>query len=370
VVKAAALRCTFSALNTDGGMRAVLQFAVDFEITNRCNAHCSFCPRDATPHQGLMSVETFDQSLQRATELRAVTESLYPDVDMTISLCGLGEPLLHRETPNFARRVREAGFTCTMASNGALLDERRGQAMLDAGLQRIYLNVGEIDDEYEEVYRLPFEKTRANIVRFVQMAEGKCDVYVVLVNHRRDATHVSAMEQYWRDLGIRQFIKFEIMNRAGSLQVEHMQYEDMLPELARAQTMLDERDGEALCGNPFWQTFIGYDGIVYLCCADWEKRSPLGSVYDSETVFALSERLEISRTREPICKTCNHDPLNHLAGELRAADEGECSIAEVEAIADMLVAQGSKIIAEIPDYEDAARRMGYTSRKRIPVRAL
>ncbi len=39
---------------------------IDIEITNRCNATCHFCPRDATPHQGIMSVETFDKALARA----------------------------------------------------------------------------------------------------------------------------------------------------------------------------------------------------------------------------------------------------------------------------------------------------------------
>ena len=32
---------------------------LDIEPTNRCNANCYFCPRDQTPHQGLMSPEVF-----------------------------------------------------------------------------------------------------------------------------------------------------------------------------------------------------------------------------------------------------------------------------------------------------------------------
>ena len=36
--------------------------SIDIEITNRCNAKCHFCPRDATPHQGLMTTEVFDQT--------------------------------------------------------------------------------------------------------------------------------------------------------------------------------------------------------------------------------------------------------------------------------------------------------------------
>ena len=43
---------------------------VDIELTNRCNAKCYFCPRDQTPHQGLMTPEVFDQALARAIEFR------------------------------------------------------------------------------------------------------------------------------------------------------------------------------------------------------------------------------------------------------------------------------------------------------------
>jgi hypothetical protein len=148
-----------------------------------------------------------------------------------------------------------------------------------------------------------------------------------------------------------------------------MQYEQMLPELARAQAMLDAREGEAICGNPFYQAFFGYDGYVYLCCADWEKRAPLGTVHDTSAIMALSDRLHAVRTREPICKTCNHDSLNHLAGEIRAADEGDTTV-DVEALADRLVTQGTQMVAEVAQFEDAARQMGYLNRKRIPVRAI
>ena len=48
-----------------------MQFVIDMEVTNRCNAKCHFCPRDRTPHQGLMSPEVFEAGLQRAVEYRS-----------------------------------------------------------------------------------------------------------------------------------------------------------------------------------------------------------------------------------------------------------------------------------------------------------
>ena len=99
-----------------------MTFGVDIEPTNRCNAKCYFCPRDATPHQGLMTPEVFEQSLGRCDELRTKLRALGRP-ELKISLCGLGEPLLNRHTPSFVRQVRDEGFDCTMSSNAALLDE-------------------------------------------------------------------------------------------------------------------------------------------------------------------------------------------------------------------------------------------------------
>ena len=46
-----------------------MELSVDIELTNRCNAKCHFCPRDQTPHEGLMSPEVFDQSLVQELDL-------------------------------------------------------------------------------------------------------------------------------------------------------------------------------------------------------------------------------------------------------------------------------------------------------------
>ena len=138
---------------------------VDIEPTNRCNAKCYFCPRDATPHQGLMSPAVFEQALGRVVELRDRFAELGRPAPK-VSLCGLGEPLLNRHTPAFVRRVREEDFSCTMSSNAALLDEARADALLEGGLQRICINVGDREADYDDVYKLPWEKTRDNVLRF------------------------------------------------------------------------------------------------------------------------------------------------------------------------------------------------------------
>jgi MoaA/NifB/PqqE/SkfB family radical SAM enzyme len=294
---------------------------VDIEPTNRCNAKCYFCPRDATPHQGLMSEAVFEQALGRLVELRAkLHEQGRPQP--RVSLCGLGEPLLNRHTPEFVRRVRAAGFHCTMSSNAALLDEKRAHALLEGGLQQICINVGDRDEEYDDVYKLPWEKTRDNVLRFRDLARKDCIIYIALVNHRRDPEHTESMRAYWRDQGLQAFIEYEIMNRGGALFVDHMQY-GQYPQQAEAKELLEKGQLQAICPTPFSSLFVGYDGQYYLCCSDWKKEVPLGSVADVSFADVVLAKLAHTRDRGLVCKTCNLDPLNRLVEVMRARDAGE-----------------------------------------------
>ncbi len=294
-------------------------FVVDFEATNRCNADCHFCPRDQTPHEGLMTQEIFEQALLRTIELRdQMARTGLEDPSVDVSICGLGEPLINPRTPSWIAAVKDAGFTCSMSSNGAILDERRGQAVLDAGLDVAMLNVGAVGDEYEQVYKLPWQRTHDNVVRFVEMAEGRCDVGLVLVDFRQDPAKAAELERYWRDRGISIFFKYDIMNRGGSLFVDHMQFE-ALPELQAARELLGRNGGRALCAAPFVYVFLGYDGKYYLCCSDWKKEVSFGSVFDRSILDVTRGKLEHVLSRGTVCRTCNIDPLNQLTDEMQAA---------------------------------------------------
>jgi MoaA/NifB/PqqE/SkfB family radical SAM enzyme len=155
-----------SDVHSEGQPALQLPFLnLDIEPTNRCNAHCYFCPRDQTPHQGLMAPEVFDRALERTIEFGEITRVRF-DTRIKVNLCGLGEPLLNRNTPDFVRKVHDAGFEISLSSNGSLLDEKRGAALLEAGLQGIEINAGDEGGDYDEIYGLPFEKTRDNVVGF------------------------------------------------------------------------------------------------------------------------------------------------------------------------------------------------------------
>jgi len=209
-----------------------------------------------------------------------------------------------------------------MSSNASLLDEKRGAALLDAGLQKININASEEGADYEDVYKLSFERTCDNILRFIEMAGDRCTVQIVLVDHRGDAEHNDRMTEFWRERGLKDFVRYPLMNRGGALFVDHMQYESR-PELDEARAMFEGAAVLPSCYAPFSFLFIGYDGNYYLCCSDWKKEVSLGSVFDRTFLEITGAKLDRVLSREPICKSCNVDPLNQLTGELIAANQGD-----------------------------------------------
>jgi MoaA/NifB/PqqE/SkfB family radical SAM enzyme len=304
-------------------------FHIDFEVTNRCNADCYFCPRDQTPHEGLMSPEVFDKAFERALEFRVVArENL--GMEPEIALCGLGEPLLNRHLPEWIGRIREEGFFCRMASNGSILDERRANAILDAGVQHIALNVGETGEQYEEIYKLPWDRTLENMLRFRDLAKGRCDITIVLVNHREDRQALAEVRRFWNDNGFSNTQRADIINRGGALFIDDAEFED-LPEYHQAQEILADQHG-GLCGAPFLFPFIGYDGLYYLCCSDWRKQVSHGSVFDRGIAELTMEKYRETADRLSLCRQCNLDPVNRLTEQLRDERLGETTPEQTEAL--------------------------------------
>lgn len=339
---------------------------LDVELTNRCNATCSFCPREETPHQGVMSEATFARTLERALEYRTHVERA--GAQLAISLCGLGEPLLHPGVVDAVARARGAGFRCLMGSNGARLSEDLSRRLLDAGLSEISINVGETGEDYRDVYGLPFERTRANVVRFAELAEGRCRVNIVLVDHREDGEHRDRMTAFWTDQGFENLFHLPLMNRAGALDVARMTYDDA-DELERVRSAVSPTVDGLICRAPFVFVFVGYDGNYYLCAADWRKEVSFGSVHDRSLFDLLGPKLEAVRTREPICRSCSIDPTNTIVDGFRALDAGRIEAQDFQSLVAMAVA-GSVAAGELVERLEPGRTAAAPRRRRIPVRAV
>lgn len=101
------------------------------ESTNRCNEQCDQCPRT---HLGREP----DRDLTFA-EVCAITDQL-PTLDRVV-LHGLGEPLMNRELPRIVAHLRARGAHVLFNTNALLLNEMRGRALIEGGLNELRVSM-------------------------------------------------------------------------------------------------------------------------------------------------------------------------------------------------------------------------------------
>lgn len=143
-------------------------FAVDtlprsiyIEPTSRCNEFCQQCPRTLLSREEDRDL-TFD-------DFRRIVDQ-FPALERVV-LHGLGEPLLNKDLPRMVRYLKERGTYVLFNSNGVALTLKKGQALIDAGLDEYRLSM---DGSSREMYTLvrgvdAFDKIWRNIKAFIAL---------------------------------------------------------------------------------------------------------------------------------------------------------------------------------------------------------
>jgi organic radical activating enzyme len=95
------------------------------EVTNHCNSLCISCP---LTYDHFLPIEP-KQHLSWEN-FRRIVDPL-PTLERVV-LHGIGEPLLNRDLPRFISHLKERGAYVLFNSNGVLLDQKRGDALVAA----------------------------------------------------------------------------------------------------------------------------------------------------------------------------------------------------------------------------------------------
>lgn len=144
---------------------ATLPRSIYLEPTSRCNEFCQQCPRT------LLSRED-DRDLS-FENFRYIVDQ-FPVLDRVV-LHGLGEPLLNKELPQMIRYLKERGTYVLFNSNGIALTPKRGQALIDAGLDEYRLSMdGSNRETYAQIRGVDaFEKIWRNVKAFIQLQKAQ-----------------------------------------------------------------------------------------------------------------------------------------------------------------------------------------------------
>ena len=201
---------------------------IELSLIDVCNRICSFCPKsdfDIAPN-------TYQKM-----NLKFINK-LYEDLKEigfqgAFSICGYGEPLLHKDLVQFVNIIGELGGV-EIVTNGDPLKPSLLKKIFESKTTKLIISM--YDGEHQIDY---FEK---------MINEAGIDKdFVVLRNRWHNSDE---------DFGVK------LTNRVGNINIGE-------------QKKIDINRG---CYYSSYQLLIDWNGNVYLCPQDWDRRLPVGNV--------------------------------------------------------------------------------------------
>src|SRR6266436_2903063 len=101
------------------------------ETTNRCNLLCTTCPR---------TYEELEPPADMSWELFTKIVDQLPDLERAV-LHGVGEPMLVKNIPEMVRYLKDRGVYVLFNTNGTVLNEKNGRALMTAGLDELRVSL-------------------------------------------------------------------------------------------------------------------------------------------------------------------------------------------------------------------------------------
>ncbi|MEN6370040.1 MAG: radical SAM protein [Thermotogota bacterium] len=146
----------------------MLPAKVYVEPTTRCNLACAMCVRASWSEPvGDMDGATFDCVIGLAVAARGA---------IAISFAGVGEPLLHPLIVEMVERAAQTGARTELTTNGTLLDRATAEALLRAGLSRLWVSLdsGPTGDGAcsPTVGHAENDRVRENVTAFAALRRG------------------------------------------------------------------------------------------------------------------------------------------------------------------------------------------------------
>lgn len=144
-----------------------------WECTLRCNLDCRHCGSDCTTDPGYkdMPIEDFLRALD------TITPHVNPNKVMIV-FSG-GEVLVRKDLEKAGMEVYKRGYPWGMVTNGMLLDARRFDSLLRAGLHSITVSLDGFEQDHLYIRRHP--KSYENAIRAMKLISGEPSIVYDIV---------------------------------------------------------------------------------------------------------------------------------------------------------------------------------------------
>jgi MoaA/NifB/PqqE/SkfB family radical SAM enzyme len=168
------------------------------EVTNRCNLLCTTCPR---------TYEELEPPADMDWELFISIVDQAPDLARAV-LHGVGEPMLVANLPRMVRYLKDRGIYILFNTNGTMLSERNGRALIDARLDELRVSLDASNRESFKAIRGRdyFNRIIRNVRAFRELQEreghAKPQVSVWLTGLKETVEELPAFVQVAAEAGV------------------------------------------------------------------------------------------------------------------------------------------------------------------------
>jgi organic radical activating enzyme len=257
--------------------RQILTLVV--EAASSCNLKCTFCDAHSgrapkfREHAGLMREETWEKLV---SDLHAYVAARGPLA--MIQFHGNGEPLLNKKLPGMIARIKAEGLATKtrVITNGILLDVKKTNELLDAGLDEIHISVDTLDrDKYRDVkvgdYALRVLDNMRAVIPLIEQRQS-ANLYIKYFQAEEDNSY--GITKSDSDSVFEEF--------AGAARNSDFVHLKQQPLVDVGKGMLDGKDGMAApCEIPFYLLYVMHNGKVSGCCSDVFNGLTVGHIVDT-----------------------------------------------------------------------------------------
>ena len=236
---------------------------IELSLIDVCNRSCSFCPKS----DDKVAPDTYQKMSKK------LINKLHDDLKRmkfngSIALCGYGEPLLHKEIEYIIDKLSRVA-NVEIVTNGDPLTHKMITKLYNANAARLLISMYDGPDQ---------------IQKFKDMINqsGVPEEFIIL----RDRWYSKA-----ENFGVK------LTNRAGTIKTGNQIANDV----------------HTVCFYPSYQFLIDWNGDVFLCPQDWQRRQTMGNMMQEEIFDIWTSKimkkyridlLDGKRCNNP-CKTCN-----------------------------------------------------------------
>jgi radical SAM protein with 4Fe4S-binding SPASM domain len=238
---------------------------VELSLIDVCNRKCTFCPKsneDIAPDTyQLMSKTIIDKIHDQLAEI---------EFEGTISLCGYGEPLLHKDINYIVKKLSNVS-TVEIITNGDVLNSKNLQELFLSNASKVLVSMYDGPEQIEKFEEIAL---KANVPK---------EMFIL-----RDRWYDKQ-----NDFGVK------LTNRAGTV----------------SEGEQEAIDVNKKCFYPSYQFLIDWNGNIFLCPQDWVRKIPMGNmmqdtianIWTGKILSKFRKNLILGKRCNNPCNKCNAD---------------------------------------------------------------